>query len=74
MEHTDEGHRERQWYETYVLRLWRNDEGSLWRISLQSVKQDKPYYFSSLDELMLFLRQQHDSVNQVAKDNLTPDT
>jgi hypothetical protein len=50
-------------YHSYLLRLWKSDETGqpVWRISLQDTRSGTPWFFSSLDGLLEFLRTQVES-------------
>jgi hypothetical protein len=42
-------------YQSYLLRLWRENPQGPWRASLQSTSTEQVYAFGSLDQLWAFL-------------------
>ena len=59
MDNTPGGAGERSDYQSYLLRLWReNDEEKGWRASLESSRTGERRGFARLDDLFGFLRQQ----------------
>ena len=55
-------------YFSYLLRIWRlckseellSSKEKLWRVSLESTQTRNRVYFSSLEEMFIFLRDQFD--------------
>lgn len=45
-------------YQSYLLRLWREDEHLPWRATLQNPHTGEQEGFASLERLFTFLRQQ----------------
>ncbi|MBI3172670.1 MAG: hypothetical protein HYZ25_03055 [Chloroflexi bacterium] len=45
-------------YHVYLLRLWRDDESTPWRIQVQDPHTDETLVFTDLENLFAFLRQQ----------------
>jgi hypothetical protein len=45
-------------YHAYLLRLWRDDEFSAWRASLQDARAGELISFSSVTQLVAFLEAQ----------------
>lgn len=43
-------------YQSYLLRLWRPDEQSAWRITLELVGSGERQSFSDLERLLTFLK------------------
>ena len=59
MDSTPSGIREQSDYQSYLLRLWReNDEEKGWRASLESSRTGERRGFARLDDLFRFLRRQ----------------
>jgi hypothetical protein len=59
MDHTPEGAGERSDYQSYLLRLWReNDEEKGWRASLESARTGERRGFADLNALFDFLQRQ----------------
>ena len=48
------------WYLSYLLRLWvvQNQEGCLWRCSVEDVQTGERYGFANLELLISFLQEQ----------------
>ena len=44
-------------YQSYLLRLWRDDQDAPWRVSLQSTRDGRQHFFTDLEEAWRFLRQ-----------------
>lgn len=42
-------------YRVMVLRMWREDQGAAWRLTVQEVGQDSRHSFPDLDSLMAHL-------------------
>jgi hypothetical protein len=42
-------------YQSYLLRLWRNDAGELLHASLQSSESGSIYHLKDINELLVFL-------------------
>ena len=42
-------------YQSYLLRMWRDDHQGTWRASLQSTVTEQIYRFPSLEDLLAFL-------------------
>jgi hypothetical protein len=45
-------------YRSYLLRLWRNNEGSSWRAMLEQIGTRQRHGFADLDKLCAFLHAQ----------------
>ena len=45
-------------YQSYLLRLWRDDAGELLHASLQSTTNGSIFHLKDMDELLTFLSQQ----------------
>lgn len=45
----------RSHYCSYLLRIWQEADGELWRGSLHSVQDDTTFYFANLEALAVFL-------------------
>lgn len=45
-------------YHVYLLRLWRDDESTPWRIQVKDPRTDETLAFTDLESLFAFLRQQ----------------
>ncbi len=52
MEHSRTSHIH---YQSYLLRIWRDDLGDVRRVTLQSTTTEKFYHFATLDLLLAFL-------------------
>jgi hypothetical protein len=52
-------------YQSYLLRLWSSDEGTIWRVMLECVGTHERHGFIDLEGLCAFLqRQMNDKVKQ----------
>lgn len=47
-----------KYYQSYLLRLWRDTDQDTWRVSLQEIATQELFLFPTLDELFLFLCKQ----------------
>ncbi len=45
-------------YHVYLLRLWRDDESTPWRIQVKDPHTDEAFAFADLESLLAFLRRQ----------------
>lgn len=72
MSDTEQGTRAQPNYLSYLLRMYRVDDGErpMWHLSLESSLAGEQMGFASLDELVEFLRQQMDLLAQVDRDKL----
>lgn len=50
-------------YFAYLLRLWKEDERSGWRASLENPRNGQTHYFTSLEALFNYVVQEIDDVS-----------
>lgn len=56
MDDTQQGKlKQPQRYNSYLIRLWCDEEGQPWRVMVQSVRSDESHTFKDLEELIHFL-------------------
>lgn len=56
----------RENYRAYLLRLWRDDEASPWRASLQDPRAGETFGFASVAQLIAFIEQQTQGFSESA--------
>ena len=54
-------------YQSFLVRLWREDLEDQWRVTLQEVMSRKSYNFSSLAEMFEFLNSQGEEFPRVVR-------
>jgi hypothetical protein len=54
----------RSHYQSYVLRLWRSNEGEPWRVMLERIDSHERLGFADLEGLFAFLKRQTDHTGQ----------
>ena len=59
-------------YLSYLVRLWRSDDASPWRASLEDARTHEHHAFSEADQLFAFLREQMQATLRLLKKNQKP--
>ena len=58
LDHNDQRQKPYRPYQAYLVRLWSEGAGTVWRASAQSVQSGETIRFASLDALFTFLYDQ----------------
>jgi hypothetical protein len=55
-------------YLSYLVRLWRSDDASPWRASLEDARTHERHAFSEADQLLAFLQEQMQTASSPEED------